>query len=109
KPAPGPATSLRVIGDHAARQREIQQMVDNAFKLPDADARTAADVLMASDKQSGKLIETLDAIDRAMKVIAVNLSNADTTAYKATKARCDGSATPVLQYDMAPGSLESTV
>ena len=68
----------------------------------------AADVLHTADLQTSKLAETLDAIDQAFAITSENIANADTTAFKATRIHCDGTATPVCELDIEQGRLENT-
>jgi len=69
-------------------------------------ARPAA--LRAPDRATGELFNAIKGIDGARRIVQENLSNADTTAYKAVVARCEGRGRLSCYLDLTQGTLEKT-
>jgi flagellar basal body rod protein FlgG len=77
--------------------------------LPDAqlDARTAAAIPLP-DRATGEMIGALKGIEDAEVIVRQNLANAESTAYKASRARWGNGAKVSRQLDLTQGSLENT-
>lgn len=70
--------------------------------------RGPADALLAADVATHELADSVAAIDHAREVVARNISNADTVAFKRTRALCEEDNKLICQLDLTQGSLEST-
>lgn len=108
----GAAPSRPPGGVDERRRREINELVDLAMNAPQLSQRTIA-ALRASDNAVAGLADTIQAIGSAQKVVADNLRNADTVAYKAVRlihgdpSQADPRQATV-ELNMDQGSLENT-
>lgn len=91
----------------APHEPDVRALMSSVMSAPDVDARTAA-ALEASTRGTSELGNALKAIDRARAVVQHNLANADTTAFKSTRALCQGGGSLRCQPDWEQGSLESS-
>jgi flagellar basal body rod protein FlgG len=82
-------------------------LMPRTLSAEDLDARTAA-ALQASDHATGEMVDALKAIEGARAIVQHNMSNADTTGYKATNARCQNGGRLSCQVDFTQGTLENT-
>ena len=69
-----------------ARRQFVQDMMDEAYHLPDS-AQKAAAVLIASDRATEEVGKTSRAINTAIDIVIDNVRNADATGFKAVTAR----------------------
>jgi flagellar basal-body rod protein FlgG len=95
-------------GADAKIQRcDLDALVAGAFTAPEAATRAAA-ALAATDQKMTPLTRALSAIDQSFSVCANNLANAETTAYKRTRAVSTPEGTPTFRLDFEQGALENT-
>jgi flagellar basal body rod protein FlgG len=91
------------------RQGDAARLAAATFVAPTAvAAKSAPDALVTADRYTSRLADAVRAAEQGLDVCAHNISNAQTTAFKAMTAvrRADGSAD--LRMDLAQGSLEAT-
>lgn len=96
-----------VPGERRASDQEINHLAKQALTAPATEDRAAA-ALAVADMSTANLADAVAGIDTAMRVVAHNLANADTSGYKRSIARCTSSAQPIVQLDMSQGALENT-
>jgi hypothetical protein len=89
------------------RNSSVQARTPHTLPVQDLDARTAA-ALEASDHATGETVDALRAIEQARTIVQHNMSNADSTGYKATTAKCQNGGKVGCQVDFTQGSLENT-
>lgn len=105
---------FEVIADDSPRSKSIevnrQQRIDSCIQEI-AAARTigqrAAALLVASDEATVELRKTFQAIDEATRIVAENLANEETTAYKARRFKRDAGQF-TYTFDFSQGPFENT-
>jgi len=102
-----PITAIGCQSAGPAGKPATEAEMPRNLSAADIDQRTAA-ALQASDRATGELANTLAAINNARAIVMHNMSSIDTTAYKATRARCENGKHLTCLLDLTQGSLEST-
>jgi len=85
----------------------LARLVAQTITTSDETARTAT-ALAAAEEATGPLVTALASIERATTICEINLANAETTAYKATRTGRDPAGKLFSRFDMSQGSLQNT-
>ncbi|HEY8751902.1 MAG TPA: flagellar basal body rod C-terminal domain-containing protein [Tepidisphaeraceae bacterium] len=101
---PGSSTDLEDVTPD--RKKWIDNMAREALTAPTPEARSAA-ALATADQSTSKIAQMLRSVNAAEEVVMENLSQADTTGFKATRCTPRGERVR-YSIDLTQGSLKST-
>jgi flagellar basal body rod protein FlgG len=73
-----------------------------------AALRTPADAIAAADEASLPLASAIRAVDEARKIVANNLANAESTAFKRLDVVFSEAGKPEIRLDLTQGSIDTT-
>ncbi|MDB5318385.1 MAG: flagellar basal-body rod protein FlgG [Phycisphaerales bacterium] len=88
-------------------RQAIDALVLTSFAAPEPATR-AAGAFAVADQRLAPLTNALVAIDQSISVAACNLANAETTAFKSSRAVSDPHGRPYFRLNCEQGSLENT-